>query len=97
MSEITDRAQELLAGRIDSIRVLSERQAAAKDAREAADRAERDAAAVWSDATHAGWSAGELRKLGLSQPASRKGGRPRGSGSRRASDDSPSEMGVTER
>lgn len=77
MTEITDRAQELLAGRIDAVRKLSERQHAASQARESADVAERDAAAAWSDATQAGWTSTELRKLGLSQPTSRRGGRPK--------------------
>lgn len=79
MTEITDRAQELLAGRIDAIRKLNERQHAAAVAREAADAADREAAGAWSEATHAGWTAVELRKLGLSQPANRRGGRPKGS------------------
>lgn len=79
MTEITDRAQGLLAERIDAVRKLSERQHAASQAREAADVAERDAAAAWSDATQAGWTSTELRKLGLSQLTSRRGGRPRNS------------------
>lgn len=79
MTEITDKAQELLAGRVDAIRLLSERQSAAEAAREAADSADREAAAAWSDATQAGWTSSELRKLGLRQPPSRRGGRPRGS------------------
>ena len=77
MTEITDRAQELLAGRIDAVRKLSERQRAATQARESADTAERDAAAAWSDATQAGWTSTELRKLGLAQPSTRRGGRPK--------------------
>lgn len=79
MTEITDRAQELLAGRIDAIRKLSESQVAALKAHEAAERADRDTAAAWSDATRAGWTSIELRKLGLSQPTNRRGGRPKGS------------------
>lgn len=78
MTEITDRAQKLLAGRVDAIRKLSERQHAATRAREAADGANRDVASAWSDATQAGWTPTELRKLGLNQPASRRGGRPKG-------------------
>ena len=79
MSEITDRAQQLLAGRIDAIRKLSDRQREATQAREVADSADRKVAAAWSEATQAGWSATELRKLGLTQPVSRRGGRPKGS------------------
>lgn len=77
MTEITDKAQELLAGRIDAVRKLSERQHAATQARQAADTADRDAAAAWSDATGAGWTSAELRKLGLAQPTTRRGGRPK--------------------
>ncbi|MBO1768245.1 hypothetical protein [Allobranchiibius sp. GilTou38] len=77
MTEITDKAQELLAGRIDAVGKLSERQHAATRARETADAAERDAAAAWSDATQAGWTSTELRKLGLAQPTTRRGGRPK--------------------
>ncbi|XAS78307.1 hypothetical protein V3G39_17915 (plasmid) [Dermatophilaceae bacterium Sec6.4] len=79
MSDITDRAQQLLAGRIDAIQKLSERQAAAIGARESADAAERDAASAWTEATQAGWTAAELRKLSLTQPGARRGGRPKGS------------------
>lgn len=82
MTEIRTRAQELLAGRIDAISKLSERQAAATKAREATAEAERDAASAWTEAKQAGWTAGELKKLGLVQPAARRGGRPKGSRTR---------------
>lgn len=89
MTEITDKAQELLAGRIDAVRKLSERQHAATQARESADAAERDAASAWSDATQAGWTSAELRKLGLAQPNSRRGGRPKGNRSRQSGGSAP--------
>lgn len=79
MSDITDRAHQLLNGRVDAIQKLSERQAAAVAARESADATERDAASAWTEATQAGWTASELRKLGLTQPGARRGGRPKGS------------------
>lgn len=79
MSDITDRAQQLLAGRVDAVHKLNERQQAAAQAREAAEAAEREAAGAWTEATQAGWTSTELRKLGLSQPSNRKGGRPKGS------------------
>lgn len=78
MTDITERAHELLAGRVDAIRTLNDLQHTATHARETADTAERDAANAWTEATHAGWTAAELRKLGLTQPANRKGGRPKG-------------------
>lgn len=77
MTDITDKAQQLLAGRIEAVRQLSERQQTATQAHESADAADRDAAAAWSDATQAGWTSTELRKLGLTQPTSRRGGRPK--------------------
>lgn len=79
MSDITDRAHQLLNGRVDAIQKLNERQTAAVAAREHADAAERDAATAWTEATQAGWTSTELRKLGLSQPGNRGGGRPKGS------------------
>ncbi len=79
MTDITDRAQELLTGRIDAIRTLSEQQTMAEEARQTADAADRAAASAWTAATAAGWTTTELRKLGLNQPATRSGGRPKGS------------------
>lgn len=79
MTEITDRAQQLLAGRIDAIRKLNESQNTAAQARDAADAADRDVTSAWTEATQAGWTTTELRKLGLTQPANRRGGRPKGS------------------
>ena len=79
MTDITDRAQELLAGRINAIRKLSECQRSASHVREAADTADRETAAAWSAAIQAGWTSTELRKLGLAQPTNRRGGRPKGS------------------
>lgn len=77
MTEITDRAQQLLAGRLDAIQKLSERQHAANTAKDAAVAAEREVATAWSEATQAGWTSRELTKLGLNQPPNRRGGRPR--------------------
>lgn len=76
MSEITDKAQELLAGRIDSVRILEDRAAQVRDARIALTTAERAEAEAWSSATSAGWTPAELKRLGFSQPRSRRGGRP---------------------
>ena len=89
MAEISDRAQQLLAGRIDAVRKLSERQHAASATLKAAEEASREASAAWSEATQAGWTSAELRKLGLSQPTNRRGGRPQGSRTTRRSDQAP--------
>ncbi len=79
MTDITDRAQELLTGRLDAVQKLNERQQEAAHAREVADAAEREAAGAWTEATQAGWSSTELKRLGLAQPTNRRGGRPKGS------------------
>ncbi len=79
MSDIANRAQELLTGRLDAVRKLNERQQEAAHAREAADAAEREAAGAWTEATQAGWNSSELKRLGLTQPTNRRGGRPKGS------------------
>lgn len=79
MSDIASRAQELLTGRLDAVQKLNERQEHAVHAREAADTAEREAASAWTQATQAGWSSMELKRLGLTQPTNRRGGRPKGS------------------
>ena len=96
MTEITDRAQELLAERIDAVRKLSESQRSASQVREAAETADREAAAAWSDAIQAGWTSTELRKLGLSQPATRRDGRPKASRTTKRTDqDSSPRSGKT--
>ena len=77
MSEITNKAQELLAGRITSVEELERRRNEVIRLRKALQEAERSEAESWSAATAAGWSAGELKRLGFKQPLSRRGGRPR--------------------
>lgn len=77
MSELKDKAQEMLAGRLsalDAIESANGRLSAARDELRAAEGA---IAGAWSTATDAGWTPGELRKLGLTQPPSRRGGRPK--------------------
>ncbi len=93
MTDITDRAQELLTGRIDAIRMLNERQNTAAEARRAADAADREAENAWTEATQAGWSTTELKRLGLTQPAARRGGRPKGSTTRTRRNTSPTSTG----
>ncbi|RYG75835.1 hypothetical protein EU513_15180 [Yimella sp. RIT 621] len=76
MSEITTKAQELLAGRVASVEELERRRNEVGRLREALQAAERGEAEAWSAATSAGWSAAELKRLGFSQPPTRRGGRP---------------------
>ncbi len=78
MSDIASRAQELLKGRLDAVQKLNQRQQEAAHARDVAEAAQREAAGAWTEATQAGWSSTELKRLGLTQPTNRRGGRPKG-------------------
>lgn len=78
MSEITTKAQELLEGRLDSVRKLEQAHTEVSQARERLVVAERAEAEAWSVAAGAGWTPTELKRLGFPRPASRRGGRPRG-------------------
>ena len=86
MSEVTDKAQELLNGRLDSVRSLEQHAAQVRAARDQLATAERAEADAWSAATSAGWTSAELKRLGFSQPATRRGGRPRSTTRRRESE-----------
>lgn len=85
MDTITDRAQALLQERLGSIRDLEKYAQEASSARDALRAAESKLADAWTAATKAGWTVDELRKLGIEQPGSRRGGRPRTAASRRGS------------
>lgn len=76
MSEITTKAEELLAGRLESIRRLEEVALQVRSVREQLAAAERSEAQAWSAASGAGWTTAELKQLGFVQPATRRGGRP---------------------
>lgn len=76
MSELTDRAQELLNGRMAVLERLGEAQADVSSLNAKLKEAEDGQSAAWSDATSVGWTTTELRALGLVQPASKRGGRP---------------------
>lgn len=78
MSELKEKAQQLLAGRLDAldgIETAASRLARARADLKAAESAVSDA---WAAATDAGWTPVELRRLGIAQPATRRGGRPKG-------------------
>ena len=93
MSKITQQAEQLLAHRVESVRVLEERRNEAARARELVASAERSEAEARTAATKAGWTAKELTRLGFEQPASRRGGRTASAGSNRhkASPQAPAE------
>lgn len=87
MSELTDKAQTLLAGRITSIERLEQTTARVATAKEQLRDAERGAQEAWSAAITAGWTDAELRQLGLSKVAKR--GRPAGSRNKRKTTAAP--------
>lgn len=81
MSELKDKAQQMLAGRLGALDAIESANGRLAEAREELRAAESAVTGAWATATDAGWTPGELRKLGLSQPPTRRGGRPK---SRRA-------------
>lgn len=76
MSEITTKAQELLAGRLESVRKLEEARTNVLRAREHLTREERAESDAWAEASAAGWTPAELKKIGFTPPRGRRGGRP---------------------
>ena len=67
------RARDLLDKRIQSVRDLVTKRQAVTDLRAQLDTAERDDHAAYTAALRDGWTADELKQLGLSEPA----GKPR--------------------
>lgn len=76
MSELTDRAQELLNGRMAVLERLGDAQSEVTTLSAKLKEAKDGQNTAWGDATSAGWTTAELRALGLVQPASKRGGRP---------------------
>lgn len=69
------RARDLLDKRIQSVRDLVTTRQAVTDLRAQLDTAERDDAAAYTAALRDGWTADELKTLGLPEPAAKP--RPR--------------------
>ena len=67
------RARELLDKRIQSVRALVTTRQTVTNLRAQRDTAERDDAAAYTAALRDGWTAEELKQLGLPEP----GGKPR--------------------
>ena len=67
------RARELLDKRIQSVRLLVTKRQTVTDLRAQLDTAERDDATAYTAALRDGWTADELKTLGLAEPA----GKPR--------------------
>lgn len=66
------RARELLDSRIASVRELVTKAATVDEQRAALAEAEADVASAWRAALRDGWSADELKSLGLSEPVPTK-------------------------
>lgn len=77
MSELKEKAQQLLAGRLDALDGIENATARLNTARAELKAAESAVSDSWTVATDAGWTPVELRRLGIAQPASRRGGRPK--------------------
>jgi hypothetical protein len=68
MSEIKDRARQLLEARLEALAPLEEAANRAERAREELRAAESSIGTAWSRATDAGWTPAELKRLGLRPP-----------------------------
>lgn len=77
MSELKEKAQQLLAGRLDALDGIENAAARVNAARAELKAAESAVSDAWTVATDAGWTPAELRRLGIVQPATRRGGRPK--------------------
>lgn len=77
MSGARERAERLLAARLDVVGTLEQANAALAEARQRTREAESAVATAWNAAKDAGWTPAELRKLGFAAVPSRRGGRPK--------------------
>lgn len=77
MSELKTKAQEMLAGRMDALDAIESATSQLSHAQSELKVAEGAVSAAWTAATSAGWTPEELRKLGIVQPTTRRGGRPK--------------------
>lgn len=77
MTTLKERAQELLDARMAALDILETAYTHAETLRRDLKAADAAVATAWTGATEAGWLPAELRKLGISQPATRRGGRPK--------------------
>lgn len=70
-------ARDLLNDRIAIIERMAGASARLTQAQQALSDVEQEYGSLWADAERAGWSAAELRKVGLSEPGRKRPGRPR--------------------
>ncbi|MFK0160694.1 hypothetical protein ACIQVK_52765 [Streptomyces sp. NPDC090493] len=86
-------AENMLASRLEVIKPLAEAIAERKRLQALLDDADKTYGAAYADASAAGWSTDELRKMGAEEPTRRPQGRPKGSRTRRTR---PGTEGATE-
>lgn len=89
----TDRiaaaARALLDDKVTAVRTLAEARQKREDAKSALTDAERGDAAAYAAALKAGWTADELKRVGLDAPTRRAPGRPRNTRRSTATSSSP--------
>lgn len=83
---VTNKARELLANRLEVVDALSTANVHLDQLKVQLSDAELAASTAWSAAVRAGWATSELRQLGFAQPLTRRGGRPKGSRTTRRSE-----------
>jgi len=83
MSGVKERAQELLAARLEVVTDLESAHSKLTQAQQDVRSAEGAVSVTWKAAVDAGWTAAELRRLGFVAPPARRGGRSAGTGGRR--------------
>lgn len=72
MQKTEDLARELLDGRIQSVRTLVEKRERVATLRDELADAERDDVSAYRQAIKDGWSADELKKLGIDEPEKKR-------------------------
>jgi len=87
IEEAERTARALLDGRMAAVRALVEARQALADLRDQVAVAEREDARLYSVALRDGWSADELRKIGLGEPE--KGARVRKRAAKKAAPEAP--------
>ena len=83
------RARQLLDTRIASVRALVTARQHIADLRTKLDEAEREDARLYSAAIRDGWTADELRQLGIGEPAKKERVRRRAAAGRKSSTPEP--------
>lgn len=75
--EAAASARELLDARVAIVEQLAAASSRLSAARAAFEDVEREYGSMWAQAERSGWTATELRKVGLSEPGRRRPGRPK--------------------